>query len=67
MVMNSFSTKDLGKLVDKLITFILFLATLELNIIDIREKKKGCNSCGMIDRSSNDQSFPNANHHLLPK
>jgi hypothetical protein len=40
MVMNSSSTKDLGKLVDKLITFILSLAALELNIIDIKEKKK---------------------------
>jgi len=67
MVMNSSSTKDLGKLVDTLITFILFLTALELNIIDIREEKKGCNSRAMIDRSSDDQSFPNANHHLLPK
>jgi len=38
MVMSSSCIKYLGKLVDKLITFILFLATFELNIID-KEKK----------------------------
>jgi hypothetical protein len=34
MVMSSSCIEDLGKLVDKLIALILFLATLELNIID---------------------------------
>jgi hypothetical protein len=38
--MNSSCTKDLGKLVDKLITFILFLAALELNIIDRGKKNR---------------------------
>jgi hypothetical protein len=37
--MNSSCIEDLGKLVDKLIALILFLAALELNIVD-REKKK---------------------------
>jgi hypothetical protein len=39
MVMSSSYIEDLGKLVDKLITFILFLATLQLNIVD-KEKIK---------------------------
>jgi protein-arginine kinase activator protein McsA len=64
--MSSSCIEDLGKLVDKLITFVLFLATLELNIVD-KEKKTGCNSCGMTYQSSDDQSFPNATHHLFPK
>jgi hypothetical protein len=40
LVMNSSCTKDLGKLMDKLITHILFLATLELTIIDKGKKNK---------------------------
>jgi len=39
LVMRSFYIEDLRKLMDKLITHILFLATLELNIIN-REKKQ---------------------------
>jgi len=38
--MNSSCTKDLGKLTDKLITFILFLATLELNIVNKGKEKE---------------------------
>jgi hypothetical protein len=49
LVMRSFYIEDLRKLMDKLITHILFLATLELNIIN-REKKTRCNSCGMAYR-----------------
>jgi hypothetical protein len=37
--MRSFYIEDLRKLMDKLITHILFLATLELNIIN-KEKKQ---------------------------
>jgi hypothetical protein len=37
--MSPFCTKDLGKLVDKLIALILFLAALELNMVN-KEKKK---------------------------
>jgi hypothetical protein len=64
--MSSSCIEDLGNLVDKLIALIIFLATLELNIID-KEKKIKCNSCGMIDQFIDDQFFPNASHHLLPK
>jgi hypothetical protein len=39
LVMSSSYIEDLGKLVDKLIIDILFLTTLELNIIN-RERKK---------------------------
>jgi hypothetical protein len=39
LVMNSSCTEDLGKLMDKLITHILFLAALELNIINKGKKK----------------------------
>jgi len=38
--MNFSYTKDLGKLVDKLIIFILFLAALELNIVDKGKKNR---------------------------
>jgi hypothetical protein len=64
--MSSSCIEDLGKLVDKLMVDMLFLATLELNIAN-RGKKTRCNLCGMTYRSDDDQSFPNANHHLLPK
>jgi len=37
--MSSSCIEDLGKLVDMLIAFILFLATLELNIVN-KEKKQ---------------------------
>jgi hypothetical protein len=37
--MNSSCIEDLGKLVDKLMANILFLATLELNIVNREEKK----------------------------
>ncbi len=64
--MNSFCIEDLGELVDKLIVDILFLVALELNIVN-RENKTRCNSCEKTYRFDNDQSFPNENHHLLPK
>jgi hypothetical protein len=38
--MSSSCIKDLGKLVDKLIVLILFLATLELNIVDKERKNR---------------------------
>jgi hypothetical protein len=65
-IMSSSYIKDLGKLMDKIIACILFFATLELNIVD-KEKKTRCDSCGTTDQSVEDQSFPNANRHLLPK
>jgi len=40
MVMSSSCIEDLSKLVDKLIALILFLATLELNIVDRKKRKK---------------------------
>jgi len=39
MVMSSSFIEGFGKLVDKFIALILFLATLELNIVD-KEKNK---------------------------
>jgi len=38
LIMSSSCIEDLGKLMDKFITHILFLVTFELNIID-KEKK----------------------------
>jgi hypothetical protein len=43
--MSSSYIEDLGKLMDKPIVYILFFATLELNIVD-KENKKKCDSCG---------------------
>jgi hypothetical protein len=39
LVMSSSCIEDLSKLMDKLVTHILFLVALELNIVD-REKKQ---------------------------
>jgi hypothetical protein len=49
LVMSSSYIEGLRKLMDKLITHILFLASLELNIIDKKNKNKKCNSCRMTN------------------
>jgi len=62
-VMISSYIEDLNKPMDKPIACILFFTTLKLSIVD-KEKKTRCDTCGTIDQSVNDQSFPNANCHL---